>query len=167
MLLCRTGSIKVADFGIARFLRSATQTMTDKAIGSVHYIGPEQASGDHITDARSDIYSVGVMIFEMLTGKLPFEADNAGIGGGQADCRAKPALPRSMNPDIPEGLQEIADARHAEGRRGQALPVRRRRCCTTSTNLRKTHPLFFRINMNSPRRCTSKTSCAISVRSKK
>ena len=76
IMLLQDGTIKVMDFGIARFARSETRTMTDKAIGSVHYIAPEQARGD-VTDERADIYSVGVMLYEMLTGRLPFEADNA------------------------------------------------------------------------------------------
>ena len=76
VMLLPDGNIKVMDFGIARFSDSQTHTMTDKAIGSVHYIAPEQARGD-ITDEKADIYSVGVMMYEMLTGRLPFEADNA------------------------------------------------------------------------------------------
>ena len=87
-MLLQDGSIKVADFGIARFLQSETQTMTDKAIGSVHYIAPEQASGDYITD-KADIYSVGVMLYEMLTGKLPFVADNA-VSVALMQLQAKP-----------------------------------------------------------------------------
>ena len=75
IMLLSDGTIKITDFGIARFSRSNTKTITDKAIGSVHYISPEQASGA-CTDARSDLYSLGVMMFEMLTGKLPFEADS-------------------------------------------------------------------------------------------
>lgn len=76
VMLLQDGSIKVTDFGIARFSQSETQTMTDKAIGSVHYIAPEQARGDYITD-KADIYSVGVMLYEMTTGRLPFVADSA------------------------------------------------------------------------------------------
>ena len=76
IMLLPDGTIKVTDFGIARFSRSETRTMTDKAIGSVHYIAPEQARGD-LTDEKADIYSVGVMLYEMVTGQLPFEADNA------------------------------------------------------------------------------------------
>ena len=76
IMLLQDGTIKVTDFGIARFSHSETRTMTDKAIGSVHYIAPEQARGD-LTDDKADIYSVGVMLYEMITGQLPFEADNA------------------------------------------------------------------------------------------
>ena len=76
IMLLRNGEIKVTDFGIARFSRSNQPTMTDKAIGSVHYISPEQARGD-FTDGRSDIYSVGIMLYEMTTGRVPFQSDSA------------------------------------------------------------------------------------------
>lgn len=105
IMLLQDGSIKVADFGIARFLQSETQTMTDKAIGSVHYIAPEQAKGDYITD-KADIYSVGVMLYEMITGKLPFEADNA-VSVALMQLQAKPVYPREINPSIPRGLEQI------------------------------------------------------------
>ena len=105
IMLLRDGTIKVADFGIARFLQSETQTMTDKAIGSVHYIAPEQARGDYITD-KADIYSVGVMLYEMLTGKLPFMADNA-VSVALMQLQAKPVMPRELNPSIPRGLEQI------------------------------------------------------------
>ena len=102
IMLLEDGSIKVADFGIARFLQSETTTMTDKAIGSVHYIAPEQARGDYITD-KADIYSLGVMLYEMLTGKLPFVADNA-VSVALMQLQAKPVMPRELNPSIPRGL---------------------------------------------------------------
>ena len=79
--------------------------MTDKAIGSVHYIAPEQARGD-VVDGKTDIYSVGVMLYEMLTGQLPFEADNA-VSVAIMQLQADPRPPREINPDIPEGLEEI------------------------------------------------------------
>ena len=82
----------LTDFGIARFSRNETRTMTEKAIGSVHYIAPEQARGD-ITDERADIYSVGVMLYEMLTGKLPFEADNA-VSVAIMQLQSEPKPPR-------------------------------------------------------------------------
>ena len=76
IMLLADGSIKMMDFGIARFSRAQSQTVSDKAIGSVHYISPEQAKGER-TDARTDIYSVGVMLYEMLSGRLPFDGDGA------------------------------------------------------------------------------------------
>ncbi len=107
IMLLPDGTIKVADFGIARFSRQdirATRN-TDKAIGSVHYISPEQARGD-ITDEKADIYSVGVMMYEMLTGQLPFEADNAvSVAIMQLQSEAKPI--REIDASIPEGLEEI------------------------------------------------------------
>lgn len=105
IMLLQDGTIKVADFGIARFLQSETQTMTDKAIGSVHYIAPEQARGDYITD-KADIYSVGVMLYEMLTGRLPFVADNA-VSVALMQLQANPVMPREINPSIPRGLEQI------------------------------------------------------------
>lgn len=105
IMLLQDGTIKVADFGIARFLQSETQTMTDKAIGSVHYIAPEQARGDYITD-KADIYSLGVMLYEMLTGKLPFVADSA-VSVALMQLQAKPIMPRELNPSIPVGLEQI------------------------------------------------------------
>ncbi len=105
IMLLPDGTIKVMDFGIARFARSETRTMTDKALGSVHYISPEQARGD-VTDAKTDIYSVGVMMFEMLTGQLPFVADSpVSVAIKQISAQAK--RPRELNIDIPEGLEEI------------------------------------------------------------
>jgi len=105
IMLLSDGTIKVADFGIARFARSEQQTITDRAIGSVHYISPEQAKGD-VTDEKSDIYSVGVMLYEMLTGRLPFQADTP-ISVALQQIQNIPPRPREINPDIPEGLEEI------------------------------------------------------------
>lgn len=105
VMLLQDGSIKVTDFGIARFSQSETQTMTDKAIGSVHYIAPEQARGDYITD-KADIYSVGVMLYEMITGRLPFVADNA-VSVALMQLQAKPVMPRELNPSLPRGLEQI------------------------------------------------------------
>lgn len=105
IMLLQDGTIKVTDFGIARFSHSETRTMTDKAIGSVHYIAPEQARGD-LTDNKADIYSVGVMLYEMITGQLPFEADNA-VSVAIMQLQADPKPPRDINPTIPIGLEEI------------------------------------------------------------
>lgn len=105
IMLLSDRTIKVMDFGIARFSRSDSQTMTDKAIGSVHYISPEQARGDAIDD-KADIYSVGVMLFEMLTGKLPFEADSP-VSVAIKQIQSIPVRPREINKDIPVGIEEI------------------------------------------------------------
>lgn len=105
IMLLQDGTIKVTDFGIARFARSETRTMTDKAIGSVHYIAPEQARGD-LTDAKADIYSIGVMLYEMITGKLPFDADSA-VSVAIMQLQTDPEPPCNINPSIPKGLEEI------------------------------------------------------------
>lgn len=105
IMLLQDGTIKVTDFGIARNFNSATRTMTEQAIGSVHYIAPEQAKGGN-TDGKTDIYSVGVMMYEMLTGKLPFVADNA-VSVAIMQLQSTPKLPREINPNIPTGLEEI------------------------------------------------------------
>lgn len=105
IMLLDNGLIKVTDFGIARFSRGETRTLTEKAIGSVHYISPEQAKGQ-LTDEKADIYSIGVMLYEMLTGQLPFDADNAvSVALMQLQEEAVPL--RSINPDIPIGFEQI------------------------------------------------------------
>ncbi|USP70505.1 Stk1 family PASTA domain-containing Ser/Thr kinase [Ruminococcus sp. FMB-CY1] len=105
IMLLQDGTIKVTDFGIARFSDKATRTMTEHAIGSVHYISPEQARGE-ATDGKSDIYSVGVMLYEMLTGKLPFDADSA-VSVALMQLQSTPKRPRELNPTIPIGLEQI------------------------------------------------------------
>ncbi|MEG1846799.1 MAG: protein kinase, partial [Oscillospiraceae bacterium] len=105
IMLLQDGTIKVTDFGIARFSRGDTKTMTEKAIGSVHYISPEQARGE-ITDDKADLYSVGVVMYEMLTGELPFQSDSAvSVAIMQLQQNAK--RPRELNPEIPLGLEQI------------------------------------------------------------
>ena len=105
IMLLENGTIKVTDFGIARFSHSETKTMTEKAIGSVHYISPEQAKGE-LTDEKADIYSVGVVLYEMLTGKLPFEAESA-VSVALMQVNNEPELPRTINPRIPMGFEQI------------------------------------------------------------
>ncbi len=105
IMLISDGTIKVTDFGIARFSRSETRTMTDGAIGSVHYISPEQAKGS-VTDAKTDLYSVGVMLYEMLTGTLPFQSDNA-VSVALMQLHNDPVKPREINAEIPVGLEQI------------------------------------------------------------
>ncbi len=105
ILLISDGTIKVTDFGIARISENATRTMTDGAIGSVHYISPEQAKGS-ITDLRTDLYAAGVILYEMLTGKLPFQSDNA-VSVALMQLQNDPVRPREINSNIAEGLEEI------------------------------------------------------------
>ena len=105
IMLLRDGTIKVTDFGIARFSRSDERTITDKAIGSVHYISPEQAKGGPI-DEKADLYSVGVLMYEMLTGCLPFDGDNA-VSVAIMQLQDEPKHPREIDSNIPVGLEQI------------------------------------------------------------
>lgn len=105
VMVLRDGSVKVADFGIARLVSAGHSTMTQETLGSVHYISPEQARGSHI-DARSDLYSVGVVLYEMTTGRLPFEGDSP-VSVAIQHINSIPLSPRDINPEIPEALEAI------------------------------------------------------------
>lgn len=105
IMLLKNGAIKVMDFGIAKLPNAETVTMTDKAIGTVYYISPEQVSGGQI-DARSDLYALGVVLYEMATGRLPFTAETpVSVALMQVNDTAVP--PRQINPQIPAGLEQI------------------------------------------------------------
>lgn len=105
IMVLRDGSVKVSDFGIARITSANQSSLTQEALGSVHYISPEQARGSHI-DARSDIYSAGVVLYEMTTGRLPFEGESP-VAVAIQHINSIPLSPREINPEIPEALQEI------------------------------------------------------------
>lgn len=105
VMLLSDGTIKVMDFGIARFSRQNGSTLTEKTMGSVHYVSPEQARGDR-TDERSDIYSVGVMMYEMLTGRKPFD-DETAVAVALKHMNEAPEKPSSYVSSIYKGLEEI------------------------------------------------------------
>ena len=103
IMVLRDGTVKVTDFGIACLSNGSHPS--NEAIGSAHYISPEQAKGDY-TDNRSDIYSAGVVLYEMLTSRLPFDGDNP-VSIAIQHFSAVPLSPREINPDIPEALEQI------------------------------------------------------------
>lgn len=105
IMVLKNGRIKVTDFGIAKLPNAETVTMSDKAIGTVYYISPEQASGKPI-DPRSDLYSLGVMLYEMSTGRLPFVADSP-VSVALMQVNNAPRRPREINSSIPIGLEQI------------------------------------------------------------
>ena len=103
MIISKDGTVKVADFGIARAVSS--QTMNATAVGSVHYISPEQARGGYC-DERSDIYSFGITLYEMVTGRVPFEGDNT-VAVALAHLEEAVTPPSRLNPMVSRGLEEI------------------------------------------------------------
>lgn len=103
MIISRDGNVKVADFGIARAVSS--QTMNATAVGSVHYISPEQARGGYC-DERSDIYSFGITMYEMVTGRVPFEGDNT-VAVALAHLETPITPPSQLNPVVSSGLEQI------------------------------------------------------------
>lgn len=105
VIILRDGTAKLTDFGIASFATTQETRVVQEAIGSVHYISPEQAKGSKI-DYRTDIYSLGVVMYEMLTGKLPFEGETA-LQVVMQHINAVPLAPSEVVPGIPKGLDEI------------------------------------------------------------
>ena len=106
IMLLKNGQIKVTDFGIAKLPDAKTLTATDKAIGTVYYISPEQAAGEKWIDRRTDLYSVGVLMYEMLTGKLPFDGENP-VSIALKQINEEPKAPSELQSNIPKGLEQI------------------------------------------------------------
>ena len=104
VMVLKNGSVKVTDFGIAR-LMSQSNTLTKEALGSVHYISPEQAKGGRV-DNRSDLYSLGVVMYEMMTGRAPFDGDSP-VAVAIQHINGGAAMPSTLNPNIPGGLEQI------------------------------------------------------------
>ena len=106
ILVTEDGVIKVADFGIARAINQSTYTSRDgNVLGSVHYFSPEQASGK-VVDEKSDLYSVGVVLYEMLTGQVPFDGETA-VSVAYMHVNEPPVPPREINPEVSPGLNEV------------------------------------------------------------
>ena len=104
VMVLKNGSVKVMDFGIARVM-SKSNTLTKEALGSVHYISPEQAKGGH-TDNRSDIYSLAVVMYEMMTGRPPYDGESP-VAVAIQHINGGAPLPSTLNPNIPRGLEQI------------------------------------------------------------
>ncbi|MGN0663151.1 MAG: Stk1 family PASTA domain-containing Ser/Thr kinase [Faecalibacterium sp.] len=117
IMLLDNGQLRMMDFGIARVSRAENQLLSGKAMGSVHYISPEQARGEE-TDPKSDLYSVGVMMYEMLSGRLPFDADDV-VEVAIKQISDKPRSLRELAPEVPLGLVQITERAMAK------LPVNR------------------------------------------
>ena len=104
VMVLKNGSVKVADFGIARIM-SKGNTLTKEALGSVHYISPEQAKGGRVDD-RSDIYSLGVVMYEMMTGRPPYDGESP-VAVAIQHINGGAAKPTTLNPNIPTGMEQI------------------------------------------------------------
>ncbi len=104
VMVLKNGSVKVTDFGIARIMSKST-TLTKEALGSVHYISPEQAKGGRV-DSRSDIYSLGVVMYEMMTGRAPYDGDSP-VAVAIQHINGGAVMPSVLNPNIPGGLEQI------------------------------------------------------------
>ncbi len=104
VMVLKNGSVKVTDFGIARIM-SSSNTLTKEALGSVHYISPEQAKGGRV-DVRSDLYSLGVVMYEMMTGRAPYDGESP-VAVAIQHINGGAPMPSTLNPNIPGGLEQI------------------------------------------------------------
>ena len=130
MMLTEKGTLKVLDFGIARLLGSARMTRAGNIIGTLEYMAPEQVRGQE-TDGRSDLYALGMMLYEVLTGRLPFDTDNE-FELMKSQTEMTPTPPREINPAIPEdveaaimkAIQKDPDERFQTGGEFREVPAR-------------------------------------------
>jgi serine/threonine-protein kinase len=127
VMITTTGEVKVMDFGIARALTSSTATMTQTSavVGTAHYLSPEQARGEHV-DARSDIYSTGCLLYELLTGAPPFTGETA-VAVAYQHVREDPLPPSQVEPDVPASVDAIvlvAMAKNPANRYASAAEMR-------------------------------------------
>ncbi|HVW80096.1 MAG TPA: Stk1 family PASTA domain-containing Ser/Thr kinase [Mycobacteriales bacterium] len=127
VMVTTSGEVKVTDFGIARALTSSTSTMTQTAavVGTAHYLSPEQARGEHV-DARSDVYSTGCLLYELLTGAPPFTGESA-VAVAYQHVREDPVSPSTVEPDVPKAADAIvlvAMAKNPVNRYGSAAEMR-------------------------------------------
>ena len=123
VMVLKNGSVKVTDFGIARIM-SKSNTLTKEALGSVHYISPEQAKGGRV-DNRSDIYSLGVVMYEMMTGRPPYDGESP-VAVAIQHINGGAQMPSMLNPNIPGGLEQIimkAMAQEPSGRYNTATAL--------------------------------------------
>jgi serine/threonine-protein kinase len=127
VMITTTGEVKVMDFGIARALTASTATMTQTAavIGTAHYLSPEQARGEHV-DARSDVYSTGCLLYELLTGAPPFTGESA-VAVAYQHVREDPTVPSAVESDVPGDVDKIvlvAMAKNPANRYASAAEMR-------------------------------------------
>ena len=145
VMVLKNGSVKVMDFGIARVMNKSN-TLTKEALGSVHYISPEQAKGGY-TDNRSDLYSLSVVMYEMMTGRPPYDGESA-VAVAIQHINGGAEMPSSLNPNIPTGLEEII-------MKGMALDVKDRYTSATEMlqdmeEFRKNPAILFGYSYKTP-----------------
>ena len=141
ILVTRDGRAKIADFGIAVALGSSSLTEAGYVVGSAHYISPEQASGEPATSC-SDLYSTGILLYEMATGQLPFEGDSS-VAVALKHLQEQPVPPRRLNPRIPESLQRViltAIAKNPEDRFASGAEMGEALMATARAGLETTQP---------------------------